>query len=75
MNELCINITEAQVNDTEKFFCKMRVGVKILQPDMFGNKPFAIMQKSNLTIGDEEKSGQQRVFKHDDSGNIHVHNL
>ena len=64
-----IKIMEAQVNDTEKlalFFCKMRLGVKTLQPDMFGNKPFAIMPKRNLTFGEEENLSQYRVFKHND---------
>ena len=58
---------EAQVDDTEKlalFFCKMRLGVKALQPDIFGNKPIAIMPKRDLTFGDEENLSQHRVFKH-----------
>ena len=73
-----IKIMEAQVDDTEKlalFFCKMRLGVKTLQPDMFGNKPFAIMPKRDLTFGDKENLSQQRVFKHYDRDNIRVYKL
>ena len=64
-----IKIMEVQVDDTEKlalFFCKMRLGVKALQPDIFGNKPIAIMPKRDLTFGEEENLSQQRVFKHND---------
>ena len=33
------------------------------------------MPKRNLTFRDEEKLSQQRVLKHDDSGNIRVYKL
>ena len=44
----------------------MRLGVKTLQCDIFGNKPFAIMPKRDLTFGGKETLSQQRVFKHND---------
>ena len=73
-----IKIMEAEVADKDKlalFFTIMRLGVNTLQRDMFGNKPFAIMPKRNLTFEDEENLSQQRVFKHNDSGNIRVYKL
>ena len=73
-----IKIMEAEVADKDKlalFFTIMRLGVNTLQRDMFGNKPFAIMPKRNLTFEDEENLSQQRVFKHNDSGNMRVYKL